>query len=264
MPESFLRAAWPAPENVRCLVTTRRGGASEGPFSAFNLALHVGDAPVRVQANRARLQELIGGRDCQWIRQVHDTGVLVPEESAARRGRPSGSPQPPPEADALYTRRPGLACVVLTADCLPVAFCDRAGREIAVAHAGWRGLCAGVLENTLARFQAPRSEILAWLGPAIGPCHFEVGGEVREAFLAPAHNPAPAESIEAAFQPGPVPGKWMANLYTLARARLEAAGVTGIFGGGRCTYCEDELFYSYRRNPLTGRFATVIYRNDSV
>lgn len=251
MPEHLLLPDWPAPPNVHCLISTRRGGVSTGPYASLNLGLHVQDDPNRVLENRRRLGERLEGMQCQWIRQVHGTRVAEPAPESLDEV---------PEADALFTRLARRPCGILTADCLPVAFCDRTGREVAVAHAGWRGLCAGVLENTLSRFSAPREEILAWLGPAIGPCHFEVGEEVRRAFLDPAVNPAPPEEMEKAFRPG-APGKWMADLYAIAHARLRAAGVESVYGGGRCTFCEEKLFYSYRRQPLTGRFATVIYRS---
>lgn len=295
MVEDFLPADWPAPAGVHCLVTTRRGGVSGGAWASFNLGLHVDDEPARVRENRRQLRERLGGLACQWVRQVHGTRVFVPEAGAepldeglvpglldedtvvdvldeGLTGVLNESPvagvtssieahtlPTMVEADALYTDQAVRALGILTADCLPVALCDRAGREVAVAHAGWRGLCAGVLENTLARFRAPRDQLLAWLGPAIGPCHFEVGGEVRDAFLAAAED-STGDAIDAAFQPGKAPGKWMADLYAIARARLRAAGVEAVHGGGCCTYCEPALFYSYRRERVTGRFATVIWR----
>ena len=244
MPEAILEADWPAPANVRCLVTTRRGGVSRGPFAGFNLGSQVEDEPAHVRHNRALLQHHLGsGVPLQWLRQVHGSEVFVLEEQE----------EAPPRADAIYTRRPRRAAGILTADCLPVCLCSRAGGEVAVAHAGWRGLAAGVLENTLRRFAAPAGDILAWLGPAIGPCHFEVGGEVREAFL------ADHPEAELAFSPAPREGKWMADLYALARQRLAAAGVSSVHGGGRCTFCEPERFYSYRRDGRTGRFATLVY-----
>lgn len=236
---------WPAPASVGAAVTGRDGGVSEGPFASFNLARHVGDSPARVEENRARLQAALGPLPPRlgWLEQVHGTRVV---------SHP-GRFDTPPRADAAWTDRPGEACVVLTADCLPVLFCDQAGTRVAAAHAGWRGLAAGVLEATLAQFPDV-THVLAWLGPAIGPEAFEVGPEVREAFV--------AEEISAcgAFRPSPSrPGHFLADLYQLARQRLEAAGVAAVHGGGRCTFSEPDRFYSYRRDGVTGRMASLVF-----
>lgn len=262
---------WQVPAGVQAFVTTRcsgqvkggqdQGGQDLGGFGNFNLALHVGDDPQRVVANREQLlQELRARSGCndlciQWLEQVHGTSV--------HDARPPCRNDPPPRADALYTASAGIACAVLTADCLPVLFCSDDGREIAVAHAGWRGLLAGVLEQTLSRFETPPERLRAWLGPAIGPCHFEVGPEVREAFLeAGAHA---AVQTAAAFRPVP-PGsdgvqRYMMDLYRLARLRL--AGLGSLGGELSCTQCRNDQWYSYRAAQVTGRFATLILKTGS-
>lgn len=250
--DTYLSPDWPAPENVHCLSTTRLGGSSGNEFSSFNLAIHVQDEIENVRLNRARLQQHIGLQNTlQWIRQMHGSDVLRVDGDFADRGNS--------EADAIYTRQSNTACGVLTADCLPVFFCDRQGIEIAVAHAGWRGLSAGVLENTLACFSAKPSDVLAWMGPAIGPCHFEVGNEVKQCFLKSLSGSQ--DQLEAAFIPVESDArKWMADLYTLASDRLKAAGIRDVYGGGECTYCDEENYYSYRRNNTTGRMASIIWK----
>lgn len=231
---------WPAPARVKCLMTTRAGGVSQAPWGSLNLGDHVGDDPAHVAANRARLCRQLPAEP-GWLRQVHSARVV-------ELGR-----EPNREADAALTRQPAQVCAVLTADCLPVLLCDRAGSVVAAAHAGWRGLADGVLEATVAAMQAPPGEILAWMGAAIGPQAFEVGDEVRQAFV--------AQHAEAsvAFVPQPMPGKWLADIYQLARIRLKHAGVQAIYGGGRCTFNEADSFYSYRRDGVTGRMAALIW-----
>ena len=233
---------WPAPAGVNSLMTTREGGASGPPWASLNLGDHVGDDPAHVAANRARLRRVLPAEP-GWLRQVHSARVV-------ELGRDTNL-----EADAAFTREKGRVCAVLTADCLPVLFCDRAGSVVAAAHAGWRGLAGGVLEATVAAMQAEPGEILAWMGAAIGPAAFEVGDEVREAF-AGRH----AEAA-AAFQPHPAgtPGKWLADIYRLARIRLGSVGVQAVYGGGRCTYREPDSFFSYRRDGVTGRMASLIW-----
>ena len=234
-----LRPGWPAPAPVRALTTTRAGGVSRPPWDAFNLAAHVGDAPQHVAANRAALRRRFGlPADPVWLQQVH--GARVVEAGPAA------------EADAVWSRTPGQVCAVLTADCLPVLLCDRAGDCVAAAHAGWRGLAAGVLEATVAALPADAADLMAWLGPAIGPDAFEVGDEVREAFVT-----ADARA-GAAFRPAG-DGRWLADLYGLAHLRLAAAGVTRVFGGGLCTFTDRDRFYSYRRDGVTGRMASLIW-----
>ncbi len=242
MSDDWLQPDWPAPQRVRSRVTTRSAGVSLPPYDGLNLGSHVGDDPLAVAENRRRLQAAIGSCPA-WLEQVHGVRV-VPAD-----------PQRVEQADASWTATPGLACAVLTADCLPVLFCDRAGSRVAAAHAGWRGLAAGVLEATLDALALPGSEVLVWLGPAIGPAVFEVGAEVREAFLQ-AHPQA-----VAAFSHGAQPGKYLADIYQLARIRLAARDVTAVFGGGFCTV-SDPRFYSYRQAPRTGRFASLIWLAD--
>ena len=230
---------WPAPVNVRACVTTRSGGISVAPFDSFNLGDHVDDDPPAVAANRAQLVATLG---CQpaWLRQVH--GIVVAQ----------ADPSTVIEADGNWTSTPGIACTAMTADCLPALFCDHAGSRVAAAHAGWRGLAGGVLEATVKALDIAPQELLVWLGPAIGPAAFEVGDEVREAFL------RQHAEAEQAFIPSVNTSKFMADIYQLARIRLAAIGVTTISGGGLCTY-NDPRFYSYRRHPRTGRFASLIW-----
>jgi YfiH family protein len=240
----LIQPDWPAPANIVALSTTRLGGLSEAPFDSLNLADHVGDKPATVQANRERLASHCAGLGAiSWVTQVHGTTVVEADAANA------------PEADAQYTRTPGLGCAVLTADCLPVLLCSRDGTEVAAAHAGWRGLSAGVLEHTVAALATPADQLLAWLGPAIGPAAFEVGEEVREAFLHEGGDPA----LERCFEPAGRPGRWLADLCGLARVRLAAIGVSACFGGGWCTYTDRERFFSYRRDGITGRMASLIY-----
>ncbi|OZA28491.1 MAG: multi-copper polyphenol oxidoreductase [Hydrogenophilales bacterium 17-64-11] len=221
-------------------MTTRAGGVSQAPWASLNLGDHVGDDPARVAANRTRLRERLPAEP-GWLRQVHSARVVELGRDTER------------EADASFTRQVGEACAVLTADCLPVLFCDRAGSVVAAAHAGWRGLAGGVLEAAVAAMQVPPDEILAWMGAAIGPQAFEVGDAVREAFVG--RHPEAA----AAFVPQPAPGKWLADIYRLARIRLNRIGVQAIHGGGRCTFSEADSFYSYRRDGVTGRMASLIW-----
>ena len=238
-PGDWIIPDWPAPEHVRACVTTRAGGESPAPFDAFNLGDHVGDDAAAVMANRSRLQAALG---CQpaWLSQVHSTVTV------------KAAPDQCPSADASWTDAPGIACTVLTADCLPVLFCNLDGSRVAAAHAGWRGLSNGMLESTVAALQTPGEQLLAWLGPAIGPHAFEVGPEVREAFVA--QHP----QAVGAFQPSRNSGRHLADLYQLARIRLAACGVTAVYGGGFCAFT-DPRFYSYRRAARTGRFASLIW-----
>jgi YfiH family protein len=235
---------WPVPSRVKSLMTTRRGGVSSAPWDSFNLGDHVGDDPQHVAANRANLREHLPAEPL-WLKQVHSARVVEPGRDAKL------------EADAAFTRNPATICAVLTADCLPVLFCDRGGNVVAAAHAGWRGLAGGVLEATVAAMGVAPGDILAWMGAAIGPQAFEVGDEVRQAFVgrhteaAGAFTPLP--SADAATQ------KWLADIYQLARIRLNRAGVTSIYGGGRCTYGESGEFFSYRRDRVTGRMAALIW-----
>lgn len=233
---------WPAPSNVRAFVTTREAGPSQGAYAHFNPADHVGDNPLTVTACRERLQQEAGGKPLNWLNQVHTDQVA--KEYA-----------PGAEADAALATSGDYACVVLTADCLPVFFCDAEGTKVAVAHAGWRGLAAGVLENTVKSLDVDPNQILAWLGPAIGARVFEVGPEVRQAFMAGHPDAA------AAFVPSPYRLKhYMADLYRLATQRLQQVGVEQVFGGNFCTLTDQERFYSFRRDgQQSGRMASVIW-----
>jgi hypothetical protein len=239
----WITPGWPAPERVNALITTRLGGCSAAPFDSLNLGDHVGDDPAKVLRNRALLRERAGLPDEPlWLNQVHGCGV-----AGCRSGEPT-----PPEADASTTTEPGRVCAVMTADCLPLLICNLDGTRVAAVHAGWRGLVNGVIERTLERFRQPGGELMVWLGPAIGPAAFEVGDEVRAAFVAV--QPAAERAFRAVR-----PGHWLADLYQLARLRLEAAGVGYIGGGNCCTFTDSERFFSYRRDGVTGRMASLIW-----
>ena len=244
---NWLVPDWPVPRGVHARVTTRgMAGHSLAPFDSLNLGDRCGDEAVAVSANRAAVVDLLGlpAAPC-WLRQVHGRGVWVADSPV--------QPVDPPEADAAVTSHSGQVLAVLTADCLPVLFCADDGSEVAVAHAGWRGLAAGVIEATLARMRSRPSAILAWLGPAIGPASYEVGDEVREAFV-----DADAEAGDAFAATRP--GHWRCDLCRLARLRLSASGVQQIDGGGFDTR-SDPRFYSYRRDPRCGRFASLIWKD---
>jgi YfiH family protein len=231
------------PSGVRAASTGRAGGVSQPPYDGLNLGTHVGDRPQRVAQNRACLRQVLDLPDePAWLNQVHRCEVVGNIESGA----------PMQDADAIWTDQPGQVCAVMTADCLPLLLWDRGGREVAAVHAGWRGLCEGVIEAAVRRFSLPPDALCAWLGPAIGPQAFEVGNEVREAFEA--RNPVSRK----AFRPLPG-GKWLADIFLLARQRLEASGVTAVSGGELCTYADSAGFFSYRRDGVTGRMATLIW-----
>ncbi len=242
MSNDWLVPDWPAPPHVRARTTTRLGGMSSAPYAGLNLGDHVGDVPQAVAANRMQVvrQLDLPGMPL-WLNQVHGIGVVDAVHAT-----------PGCTADASFTREASVVCAVLTADCLPLLLCDKAGGTVAAVHAGWRGLAAGVIEAALASMQVAPEDIMVWLGPAIGPRAFEVGPEVREAFTS--HDPATAE----AFQPSPA-GRWLADIYQLARQRLARQGVTAIYGGDRCTYTEMQYFYSYRREGVTGRMASLVW-----
>lgn len=238
----WLVPEWPAPPWVRACSTTRLGGVSEGMYASLNLAEHVGDDPSHVVQNRRRLiQALHLPAMPLWLQQVH--GMVVVNAAAAKPGY---------EADASYVNRQGIVCAVLTADCLPLLLCDDGGTRVAAVHAGWRGLLNGIIENTVCALRRPGSQLLAWLGPAIGPKAFEVGDEVRAAFIA--EDPAAA----VAFSPSPA-GRWLADIYCLARQRLARVHVAMIYGEHWCTVSDATRFYSYRRDGVTGRMASLIW-----
>jgi len=247
---------WPAATRVRSFCTTRIGGTSEAPFDALNLSTVSGDSPRRVADN---VRRLCGAANLphspHWPRQVHGTSAINADEVENSA-----------EADAVFTRTRERLCAVLTADCLPVLLCDRAATTVAAAHAGWRGLAAGVLETTIDAMPCRAEQMFAWLGPAIGAAAYEVGPEVREAFVThdaladKAFSPSPPPR-DAQFQSdlsGP-PQRWFADLYELARQRLHAAGVTDIHGGGLCTFSDSARFFSHRRDGITGRMACGIW-----
>ena len=234
---------WPAPPAVKAFVTTRAGGVSEGPFASLNLGRRSGDEERAVAENRRRLRAALP-QEPKWLRQVH--GALVVDADAL-------TDTEEPAADAAVARKPGTVCAVMVADCVPVLLADRAGTVVAVAHAGWRGLAAGVIENAVTHMDVAPRDVLAFLGPGIGPRAFEVGADVRDAFLA--RDPR----ADAAFVPRS-PGKWLADLYALARQRLAGIGVGSMHGGGFCTHSDPQRFFSYRRERTTGRMAAVIWR----
>ncbi|WKE64945.1 peptidoglycan editing factor PgeF [Gallaecimonas kandeliae] len=231
------------PAGVAAFYTDRLGGVSQGPYQGFNLGLHVGDVPSRVHYNRALLSLDIGiGQEPAWLNQIHGDQVQL-------------LPGPVLDgADAAVTRIPGQPLAIMTADCLPALFASKDGAVVGAAHAGWRGLAGGVLEATVAAMGVPATELIAWLGPCIGPNAFEVGPEVREAFL------SQVESDGAAFQPK-AGGKYLADLQQLAANRLKRLGVTAIYKDPACTFAEAERFFSYRRDGQTGRMAFMILRN---
>jgi purine-nucleoside/S-methyl-5'-thioadenosine phosphorylase / adenosine deaminase len=271
---------WPVPSRVKSFSTTRQQGVSLPPFASLNLAAHVGDDPARVVTNRQWLvEQAVLPAEPQWLNQVHgkrvmnldvaqrvfstDAGQTVDQTIAQAVGQTEGSiisMAGLAEADASISAAAGTVCAVLTADCLPVLFCDRSGEQVAAAHAGWRGLANGVLEATVDAFNAPTEHIMAWLGPAIGPRAFEVGDEVRQVFCDA--NAVATEAFLRVAQPSAVQGeeqKWWADIYHLARQRLLACGVNAIYGGDRCSYHEPADFFSYRRDGATGRMASLIW-----
>ena len=236
---------WPAPANIRAVITTRLGGTSKSPYDSFNLATHVGDRPEHVAANRQRLAKELGlkSEPC-WLQQIHSSRVVEVHET-----------QHVIDADAGFSRQPQVVCVVMTADCLPVLFCDRQGSVVAAAHAGWRGLVGGILEATISAMQVDGAELMAWLGPAIGARVYEVGVEVRDAFVS--QMPEAASAFVATGE-----AHWSMDIYQLARQRLQASGLEHIYGGELCTFSDSKHFYSYRRDGVTGRMASLIWRQD--
>lgn len=237
----WLQPDWPAPATVRALSTTRNGGCSGGAWTSMNLGERCGDEAAHVRRNREQLASLLPAAP-QWLNQVHGRRVA----------RHTGRVIDAPEADALVAFEPGRVCAVLTADCLPVAICDRAGSRVGVAHAGWRGLAAGVLEATVDALACEPSNLMAWLGPAIGPEAYEVGAEVAAAF---------PDEFEASFLPRG--DRWLLDLYAVARLKLAAAGVRDVCGGGYCTFSEPGRFFSFRRDGVTGRMATLAWLQAS-
>ena len=238
----WITPEWPAPSNVRALTTTRTGGVSQGAYASLNLATHVGDNPASVLRNRGLLRERARlPNEPRWLEQVHGTKVWT-----------GGASHDPPIADAAVTHAPREICTIMTADCLPVLFTDVEGSVVGAAHAGWRGLASGVLGETLNAMEMPPERVIAWLGPAIEQAAFEVGTEVRDAFLA-----RNAEHAAAFVQNAR--GRWQSDIYRLARGELLMLGVEGVYGGGFEVFADSERFFSYRREKQTGRMATLIW-----
>jgi polyphenol oxidase len=244
---SWLRPDWPVPESVRAVFTLRSGGASAPPYASLNVGSHVGDDSEAVAENRRRIAAAFDlPSEPHWLSQVHGNRVI----------RLGPAPDPDREADAVVTGEAGPVCVIQVADCLPVLFAARDGSVVGAAHAGWRGLAAGVLEHTVAALGTPPPQLLAWIGPGIGPANFEVGPEVREAFIGAI--PDAAAETEAAFVRN-ARGRWQCDLTALARLRLAALGLTGVFGEPWCTFADAENFFSFRRDGRTGRMAALIW-----
>lgn len=241
---SFIQPDWPAPAHVKALQTTRLGGVSQGVYASLNMGEHVKDDPMHVARNRQLLNAFLPSEPV-WLNQVHGIRVIDAALSSCLEA-----------ADAAFTDRQHVVCVTMTADCLPVLLCDRQGTIVAAVHAGWRSLCDGVIETTIQAMLAKQptlktDQILAWLGPAIGPHAFEVGSEVRAQFM------AKASQAEQAFVPHG--DKWLGNLYLIAQQRLHALGISHIYGGGDCTYTDEDRFFSFRRDGDTGRMASLIW-----
>lgn len=244
--EDWILPSWPAPPRVQAVSTTRIGGFSEPPYEGLNLADHVGDDPETVRSNRQWLKRTLGlPAEPVWLRQVHGAR-MVPAETAKADAK----------ADGSFTFHAAVVCAVLTADCLPLLLCDRDGSRVAAAHVGWRGLKAGIIEAAVDALDKAGAELMAWLGPAIGPNAFEVGDEVRQTFIDHEQRAA------AAFRPTPS-GRWLADVFALARQRLASRGVEAVYGGDRCTLSEAQRFYSYRRDGTTGRMASLIWLNNA-
>jgi YfiH family protein len=251
--DTFLQPKWPVSVRVKAFVTTRQGGISCKPYDSLNLATHVGDDEESVMHNRVILKSALGlPAEPLWLEQVHGTEVI---EQHCTTGC---------KADAAYSNMPGVVCTVMTADCLPVFLADRQGNEVAVAHAGWKGLLQGVIEASLKKFRTAPEEIFAWLGPAIGPDNFEVGSEVRQAFMdAAGKHIWELEAVENAFQRTAGDAeKYLADIYELAKIRLNRAGIKNVLGGEFCTVENREMFYSYRRDGITGRMASLIWIDE--
>ena len=237
----FLWADWPAAEKVKALTTTRSGGVSQAGYSSLNLADHVDDKPEYVNQNRKILIESLSIKEPVWLKQVH--GIQVVDALSAGHHA---------EADAIYSNQSDSVCAVLTADCLPLLFCNQQATKVAAAHAGWRGLANGVIEATVSALQENNKDLMVWLGPAIGPECFEVGQEVFDVFIS--HDPQAASAFSQVDSE-----HYLADIYQLARLRLNQLGIEKVYGGGLCTYSDEERFYSFRKNKITGRMASMIW-----
>lgn len=244
---------WPAPTRVRAASTLRGGGVSRSPYQSLNLGDHVADSPTSVSENRGRLLSAIQlpAAPC-WLTQVHGTTVIDAADVARLSSDGHHSDSAGPKADAAFSSQTDVVCAVLTADCLPLLLCDRQGTKVAAVHAGWRGLAAGVLEETVRALDIPVNELLVWLGPAIGPTAFEVGAEVRATFV------DDDDHARQAFQQTGQ-GRYWADLYLLARLRLQRLGIEAVYGGQWCTYSQPDQFYSFRRDGTTGRMVSLIW-----
>jgi polyphenol oxidase len=239
----FIIPDWPAPANVHALQTNRDGGFSHAPYDSLNFGMHVKDNPLHVAQNRQLLSDYVPSEPV-WLNQTHSIRVVDAAQTNCVV-----------DADASFTTQKNVVCVVMTADCLPVLLCDKAGTIVAAVHAGWRGLCDGALEASIdaaiGATDISADKIMAWFGPAIGPNAFEVGGEVRAQFI------EKDAQAELAFKPHGE--KWLGDLYKIATQRLNNLGVTQIYGGGRCTFTEKDQFFSFRCDGDTGRMATLIW-----
>jgi YfiH family protein len=244
---------WPAPANVRACITTRKDGVSVAPYISNNMGLHVGDDPQAVTQNRTALCDALGLiKSPQWLEQVHGVKVVNAKSDGLVR-----------TADGSFSNEPSQACLVMTADCLPILLCDTSSQnqstQVAAIHCGWRSLAKGITAKALEKFTGSPKNILAYLGPAISQPHFEVGVDVLEVFFKSARTHAHADAIAKAFISAQRPLHFYADIYALARAELNALGVTQIYGGDYCTYAQTEYFYSYRRDGVTGRMASLIW-----
>jgi len=247
-PITLITPDWPAPLNVKALQTTRTGGVSPAPYASLNLGAHVQDNPIAVAKNRQLLSPYLPSEPV-WVNQVHGIEVINAATSTCLQN-----------ADASFTTKPNVVCVTMTADCLPVLLCDKKGSVVAAVHAGWRGLCDGVIEAAVQKMQVSADEVLVWLGPAIGPNAFEVGGDVRDQFIAKDNQASQAFKLLESSASG---DKWLCNLYMIAQQRLNRIGVTEIYGAGVnenfCTYTDQMRFFSFRRDNITGRMASMIW-----
>lgn len=250
MADNFIIPDWPAPAQVKSAITLRSGGTSRAPFDSNNLALHVDDRAVDVQQNRRNLIAALRlPASPLWLNQCHGTELVYLPKT-----------QQGATADGSYSDRVDTVCAILTADCLPVLFCNQSASQVAAVHAGWRGLCGGILRKMVATFKHSPGQVMAYLGPAIGPQVFEVGAEVMDAFVRNAQNESHRQAVSKAFKPvDGDPEKYLADLYALARAELTASGVIDIYGGNYCSYSDSERFYSFRRDSKTGRNASLIW-----
>ncbi|MEX1033044.1 MAG: peptidoglycan editing factor PgeF [Cellvibrionaceae bacterium] len=250
-PEAGFAPAWPAPANVGAFITYRRGGYSPEPYRSNNLGTHVGDDPEAVDRNRQQLSQQLGIAPPCWLEQVHGTDIAEAGHFTTHSTTHSTTP---PAVDGSFSHRPGMVCAVLTADCLPLLLCDRFGGQVAAVHCGWRGLAGGIIDRILAAFDREAPDLLAYLGPAISQRHYEVGRDVQAALSA-------SVSLSPKFSQAVTnkPGHFMVDLVAVARAQLRERGVTQIYGGERCTFAEADAFYSYRRDGVTGRMASLIW-----